>query len=84
MNNPPPLPALNAIKPEIFYGQTGGGLRLNPAKSLIERIADAHRKAQEWLARRPDIEIISISNGSAASGDVANAVFVTVWYRERA
>ena len=83
MKTPPPLPAATAIQHEIFYGQAEGGLRFAVGKVVIERIEDAHHKAEAWLRTRPDIEIITISSGSASYGDVANAFFVTVWYRER-
>ena len=83
MKTPPPLPAAGAIQHQIFYGQAAGGIRLAGGKVVVERIEDAHHKAEAWLRSRPDIDIISISSGSAALGDAVNSFFVTVWYRER-
>ena len=83
MKIPPPLPAASAIEHQIFYGQAAGGIRLAGAKVVIERIEDAHKKAEAWLRTRPDIEVITISSGSASLGDAVNAFFVTVWYRQR-
>lgn len=82
MKAPPPLPSSSAIQHQIFYGQAAGGFRLAGAKVVVERIEDAHQKAEAWIRSRPDIEIITISSGSAALGDAVNAFFVTVWYRE--
>ena len=83
MKTPPPLPSASALQHQIFYGQAAGGFRLAGAKVVVERIEDAHQKAQAWLHTRPDIEVITISSGSASLGDAVNAFFVTVWYRER-
>jgi hypothetical protein len=58
-----------------------GGIRLDGSKVLIERIEDAHRQAEQWLATNPELEVISISNGHASSGESVNTVFVTIWYR---
>ncbi|MCW1886949.1 hypothetical protein OKA04_19575 [Luteolibacter flavescens] len=82
MATPPPFPVDSSIRHRIFHGQAAGGIRFNTAKALIERIDDAHRKAEEWLRRQPGIEVITISSGSATDGGAANAFFVTVWYRE--
>lgn len=82
MNTPPPLPT-PAIQHQIFHGQAAGGIRLAGGKVVMERIEDAHQKAEAWLRSRPDVEIITISSGSASLGDAVNAFFVTVWYRER-
>lgn len=83
MNTPPPLPAATAVQHRIFHGQAAGGIRLMGGKYLIEKIEDAHQKAEAWLRSRPDIEVITISSGSASTGETVNAFFVTVWYRER-
>ena len=48
MNEPPPLP--RRIRNAIFYGRAAGGIRLDGRKVLIERIEDAHRQAEQWLA----------------------------------
>ncbi|WP_193213356.1 hypothetical protein [Luteolibacter marinus] len=82
MATPPPLPAVSGIRHAIFIGQFAGGIRLAGPKLLLEQIEDAHRKAEAWMNSHPGIEIVSISNGSASSGDNASAVFVTVWYPE--
>jgi hypothetical protein len=81
MKTPPPLPA--AIKHQIFHGQAAGGIRLDVGKILIERINDAHQKAEAWLQSQPGIEIITITSGSATYGDVSAAFFITVWYRDK-
>ncbi len=81
MSVPPPIPS--PIRSIIFYGRSAGGIRLSTGKALLERVENAHRQAEEWLNAHPDIEILTISNGSATSGDTANAVFVTVWYRDK-
>jgi hypothetical protein len=83
MPTPPPLPSASAIQHQIFYGQAAGGIRLTGGKYLVEKIEDAHQKAEAWLRTRPDLEVISISSGSASTGETVNAFFVTVWYRER-
>lgn len=83
MKIPPPLPSASAIQHQIFYGQAAGGFRLAGTKVVVERIEDAHQKAEAWLRTRPDIEIITISSGSASYGELATAFVVTVWYRER-
>jgi hypothetical protein len=83
MPTPPPLPAASAIQHQIFYGQAAGGIRLAAGKYLVEKIEDAHQKAEAWLRSRPDIEVFTISSGSASTGDTVNAFFITVWYRER-
>ena len=80
MSEPPPLP--RRIRSAIFYGRMAGGIRFDGSKLLAEKIEDAHRQAEEWLASRPELEIISITNGHTASGEWINMVFVTVWYRE--
>jgi hypothetical protein len=82
MPTPPPLPAA-AIQHQIFYGQAVGGIRLAGGKYLVEKIEDAHQKAEAWLRTRPELEVITISSGSASTGETVNAFFVTVWYRER-
>jgi hypothetical protein len=80
---PPPLPAASSIRHQIFYGQEAGGFRLARDKIVFERIEDAHRKAEAWLRTRPQVEVLSISSGSASFGDDVDEFFVTVWYRER-
>lgn len=80
MNEPPPSP--RRIRSKIFYGRARGGLRFDGAKVLIEQIEDAHRQAEQWLDLNPGFDVISITNGHAASGEAVKAVYVTVWYRE--
>ncbi|GAA5484493.1 hypothetical protein [Haloferula sargassicola] len=82
MTPPPPLP--RPLRHAIFYGRAAGGIRFDGPKVVIEQIKDAHQQAEQWLAGRPNLEVLTISNGSASNGNAVNAVFVTVWYREPA
>lgn len=82
MKIPPSPPAASAIQHKIFYGQEAEGFRLARDKIVFERIEDAHRKAEAWLRTRPEIEVITISSGSASLEDEVSEFFVTVWYRE--
>ena len=83
MKIPPSPHTASAIQHKIFYGQEEEGFRLTGTKIVFERIEDAHRKAEAWLRTRPEIEVITISSGSASLGDEVSEFFVTVWYRER-
>ena len=79
---PPPIPAYRSLDYRIFYGTSGRGFSLAGSKVLIERIESCHQQARDWLRQQSGIEVISIVPASAASGDTANATYVTVWYRQ--
>lgn len=77
--SPPPLP--QKIRHQVFWGGFRGALRLSGGKLLTERVTDAHQKAEEWMNSHSSYEIVSISSGFATN-EGADAIFVTVWYRE--
>jgi len=76
------MPPYRSLDYRIFYGTTGGGLRLTGPKLLIERIESCHDQARDWLREQSGIEVVSIVPTSAASGETVNATYVTVWFRQ--